>query len=162
MLVDHRLFEGFVAEVEAHDGLMVFAGYGGNLVVGEALAGFGEGDGEVGIVFGIVFVDVDADFGSVAVCAFREVFEGVFVLTVELVPYCHCKFVVDRLHDGVLLLDSGEDVLADFVFEGVGEAFGCHSYSPFEGLVVSASFPFELLFFTVHFKLRFQLFYLVA
>ena len=127
LLVDHRLIEGFVAEVEAQDGLMVFAGYGGSLVVDEALAGFGEGDGEVGIVLGVVFVDVDADFGGVAVCTFREVFEGVFVLTVELVVYSHCKFVVDRLHDGVLLLNSGDDVLADFVFEDVGEAFACHS-----------------------------------
>lgn len=113
LLVDHRLVEGFVAEVEAYDGLVVFAGYGGSLVVGEAFAGFGEGNGEEGMVFGVVFVDVHAKLGSMAVGAFREVFEGVFVLTVELVPYCHCKFVVDRLHDGVLLLNGSYDVLAD-------------------------------------------------
>ena len=130
LLVDHRLVEGFVAEIEAHDGLMVFAGYGGSLVVDEALAGFGEGYSEVGIVLGVVFVDVDAEFGGVAVRAFREVFEYGKVLTVELVIYRHCKFVVYVLHDGVLLLNSGEDVLADFVFEDVGEAFACHCGSP--------------------------------
>ena len=127
LLVDHRLIEGLVAEVEAYDGLMVFAGYGGSLVVSEAFAGFGEGDCEEGMVFGVVFVDVHAKFGSMAVGAFREVFEGVFVLTVELVPDSHCKFVVDRLHNGVLLLNGSYDVLADFVFEGVGETFACHN-----------------------------------